>query len=104
MENLIFAVNKEFDNFEHVLKAKKKYESENKVVLVIRDSHKLKGDSDIVKKCIYDRLSLHCKAGKERPTKSKGIRMSSTFKKNCPMKVIVIILFICFFSSIFTWL
>ena len=75
MENLIFAVNVEFDNFEDVSKAKKQYESENKVILFIRDSHKLQGDSDIVKRCIYSRLCLHCKAGKERPTQSKGIRI-----------------------------
>lgn len=85
MEN--FSLNKEFDSFDEVLKAKKHYEHENNVVLVISSSHLLKGDSEIIKQCVYDRLSLQCKAGKERRTESKGMRLSATFKKNCLMKV-----------------
>lgn len=83
----LFAVDKEFNNFREVQQAKSDYERQNNVVLVIRDCHKIKGEGDIVKEIVYDRLSLQCKAGKERPTESKGIRKSATYKKNCPMKV-----------------
>lgn len=82
-----FAVNKEFDNLEEVMLEKKEYESQNKVILIIRDSRMIKGEGELVKRMKYSRLSLHCKAGKERPTEGKGLRKSATLKKNCPMKV-----------------
>lgn len=82
-----FYLNKEFNSFEEVLIAKSGYEKANNAVLSKTDCHKLKGDGDLVKNMIYQRLSLSCKAGKERKSKSKGIRQVSTIKKNCPMKV-----------------
>lgn len=36
---------------------------------------------------VYDRVTLFCKAGKERPTESKGLREAFTMKKNCTAKV-----------------
>lgn len=82
-----FCLHKEFDSFDEVLHAKISYEKANNVILSKSDCHQLKGDGDIVKKIIYYRLSLSCKAGKERKTKAKGMRIVSTVKKNCPMKV-----------------
>lgn len=84
---MAFVVDQEFDSFEDLLKTKKEYEVANNIVLVRRDTHLLKGEGDIVKKIMYSRLSLQCKAGKERPSESKGMRKSSTLKKNCPMRV-----------------
>lgn len=85
-----FQLNKQFDNFESLLAAKKQYESASNTILVIESSHKLKGDGDFVNSQVYDRLSYVCKAGKERPISSKGIRPSFTYKAGCPFKVITI--------------
>lgn len=68
-----FCLNKEFNNFEEVLQAKIDYEKENNVVLVKRDTHLLKGAGELVKDIVYSRLSLQCKAGKERPSEGKGM-------------------------------
>lgn len=84
---MAFVVNQEFNSFEELLQVKKAYECANNVVLVRRDTHLLKGEGELVRKLIYSRLSLQCKAGRERPSESKGVRKSSTFKKNCPMRV-----------------
>lgn len=83
----IFGLNTEFSDWKSVLSAKKKYEESSKSVLTISKSHKLKGSNDLTDKFVYDRVTLSCKAGPERQTKSKGYRLSSTYKKNCPVKV-----------------
>lgn len=83
----VFKLNKEFNNFDEVLRAKIDYEKAHNVVLTKSDCHKLKGEGDLVRNIVYYRLSLQCKAGKERKSEAKGMRQSSTFKKNCPMKV-----------------
>lgn len=82
-----FAVGDCFNSFKKLMKKKKEYEIATKNLLVIGDSHRLKGDGLFQEKFVYDRLRLNCKAGKERPCQSKGIRKSSTYKKGCPATV-----------------
>lgn len=84
---MAIVVNQEFNSFDELLQAKRDYERANNVVLVRRDTHLLKVDGELIKRLVYSRLSLQRKAGKERPSESKGIRKSSTFKKNYPMIV-----------------
>lgn len=84
---MAFFVNKEFNSFSELLEAKKEYEIVNNIVTVRRDTHLLKGEGEIIRRFVYSRLSLLCKAGKERKSESKGMRKSATFKKNCPFKV-----------------
>lgn len=82
-----FALNTEFDNWQQVLDAKKLYEQNSKTLLTIIKCDKLKGASDLNERLIYERITFVCKAGPERPTQSHGHRTSSTYKKNCPVKV-----------------
>src|ERR1700761_1329255 len=83
-----FNQNFQFDDCNNFLELKKKYEIANNCILVIEDSHLLKGSNDFVTSIVYDRITLGCKSGKERPCKGRGIRASSTFKKQCPFKVL----------------
>lgn len=82
-----FAIGQQFDSLKTLLKKKKEYETATKNLFVIGNSHKVKGDGQFQEKFVYDRLTFVCKAGKERPTESKGVRKSATYKKNCPAKV-----------------
>lgn len=82
-----FALGTSFDTWQQVLDAKKLYEMNTKTVLVTRGSDKLKGESDLSRRLIYERVTFICKAGPERQTQSQGHRKSSTYKKNCPVKV-----------------
>lgn len=82
-----FAEGTSFDTWQQVLDAKKLYEINTKTLLVTRGSDKLKGESNLSRRLIYERVTLICKAGPERQTQSQGHRKSSTYKKNCPMKV-----------------
>lgn len=83
-----FQLNTQFDNFEQLLATKRLYETSSNSVLVIDDSKKLIGDSELAKSVIYERITFKCKAGPERPTQSNGFRNSSTIKKGCPVKVV----------------
>lgn len=82
-----FTLNTEFDEWQKVLDVKKLYEETSKTILVIDNCCKLKGDSELAKKIVYERVLFKCKAGEERPTQCCGFRASSTYKKNCPVKV-----------------
>lgn len=82
-----FLLNTEFDDWQKVLDSKKLYEDNSKTLLVIDRSTKLKGFGELKDRLIYERVLLKCKAGKERPCQSHGHRVSSTYKKNCPVKV-----------------
>lgn len=84
---MTFALNTQFDDWKKVLETKKLYEESSKTVLTIRKCDKLKGTSELNDKIVYERVTLHCKAGHERPSQSRGFRESSTYKKNCPVKV-----------------
>lgn len=82
-----FNLKKEFMSYSALLLAKKEYENASKTILVISQSNKLKGFGECVNNFVYDRVVFACKAGIERPSTSKGIRNSSTYKKNCPFTV-----------------
>lgn len=82
-----FTLNSEFEDLKSVLEMKKLYEESSKTVLTISKSSKLKGESILNDKIVYDRIIFGCKAGAEKPTQSHGHRKSSTYKKNCPAKV-----------------
>lgn len=77
-----FDVNFQFDDYKNFLELKKKFEIATNSIIVTEDSHRLKGSNDFVTSNVYDRITLACKAGRERPCKSRGIRASSTFKKH----------------------
>lgn len=85
-----FELNFQFNNYHHFLELKKQYEHETYNILVVVSFHKLKGESDFVSATVYERMILECKAGTERQSKSKGVRTSSTYKRQCPFKVIEI--------------
>lgn len=80
-------LNYQFDDYNDFLEKKRQYEVATNSIVVINSCHKLKGDSEIVNTMVYERLALGCKAGKERPSKSRAYRVSSTYKKQCPFKV-----------------
>lgn len=82
-----FALDSKFDSFKALTAKKKEYEVATNNLLVISDAHKVKGDGPFKEKFVDERLTLSCKAGEERPTESKGLRESKTYKKNCPVKV-----------------
>lgn len=88
-----FAVGQEFDSFNSLIIRKKEYETATKNVLVIGACHKLKGNGSFQETFVYNQLEFHCKAGAERKTQSKGLRKSSTYKKNCPVIVSISCLF-----------
>lgn len=83
----IFQLNKKFDDYKSLLAAKTEYEKASNTILTTETSHLLQGEGDFVISRKYERISYVCKAGKERPSQSKGIRQSSTYKSNCPFKV-----------------
>lgn len=85
----VFDLNTEFDDWQSVLQAKKAYENASNTVLSTRGSNPMKGDNETALKFRYTRKVYHCKAGKERETKSKGYRKSATYKMNCPAVVSV---------------
>lgn len=82
-----FGLNCEFGSFDELKQRKKEYEETTFNFLTITSSHKLKGSGRFQKKMVYNDLTLSCKAGKERPSKSTGLRESTTYKKGCPVKV-----------------
>ncbi len=82
-----FALNKEFEDLKSVLEAKKNYERATNSVLTIATSKLLMGDSTLKTKLHYEKITYNCKAGPERLSVSNGLRTSSTYKKNCPVKV-----------------
>lgn len=82
-----FSQDKEFADLKSLLEAKKSYEKATNSVLTIASSKPLIGESDLKTKLHYERIIYHCKAGRERPSVSNGIRASSTYKKNCPVQV-----------------
>lgn len=83
-----FQVDSTFTDYASVVAAKKRYEESSNTVLVKTDCIKLKdADSDFGKRFVYQRIVFECKAGGERKPQSKGLRNSSTIKKNCPVKV-----------------
>lgn len=76
-----FDVNYEFNDYKDFLQQKRQYEVATNNILSINRSENLKCTGDFMETMIYQRINLKCKAGKERPCKSKGIRKSSTYKK-----------------------
>lgn len=82
-----FNVNHEFNDYKDFLQQKRQYEVTTNNILSITRSENLKGSGDFVEAMVYQRINLGCKAGKERPCKSKGIRKSATYKKQCPFEV-----------------
>lgn len=83
-----FQVNSEFNDYESVLATKKLYEESTNTLLVKGDCLKLKDkDGELAKQFVYQRIEFNCKAGLERKTRIKGIRNSSTIKKNCTVRV-----------------
>lgn len=83
-----FQVNSQFNDYKSVMEMKKKYEKASNSLLYKEDCVFLPDrESEFGKRFVYQRLVLRCKAGPERPSQSKGIRNSSTYKKNCPVKV-----------------
>lgn len=82
-----FVIGQEFDSFKSLTEKKKEYEVATNNLLVINNSHRLKGDGSFQENFLYDRLEFACKAGQERPSQSNGLRKTSTYKKNCPVKV-----------------
>lgn len=82
-----FELGKQFDDYKSLLVAKQEYEKASNTILTTETSHFLQGEGDFVTSRKYERIGYGCKAGKERPSQSKGIRKSSTYKSNCPFKV-----------------
>lgn len=82
-----FELDSEFNSWNSVLVKKREYEVTTNNLLVIGDAHKLKGSGTFQENFVYDRITLNCKAGQERPTTSKGLREAFTMKKNCAVKV-----------------
>lgn len=82
-----FALNKEFESYAQLKQTKKEYETATNNLLVTVVSHLLKGHGEFKDKMVYERLTWGCKAGKERPSTSKGWRESKTYKKGCPAMV-----------------
>ncbi len=67
---------------------KKEYEESSNSLMFKEDCLLLPdADSEFGKRFVYQRIVLRCKAGPERKCQSKGLRKSSTIKKNCPVKV-----------------
>lgn len=83
-----FQLNSQFNDYQSVLATKKLYEESTNTILVKGDCLKLQDkESELSKRCVYQRIEFNCKAGLERKTRSKGIRNSSTIKKNCTVRV-----------------
>lgn len=74
----VLLVGNTYDSYEEFILVKKRYEKESNTMLTLERSFKLKDgrpNADILK------------AGSERPTKSSGIRESSTNRQNFPFKL-----------------
>ncbi len=76
-----------FHSHEEFLSAKREYEEASKTVLVFSKAENLKSTDSMSQLFKYQRFILSCKAGRERPCQSKGIRKSSTIKRNCTFEV-----------------
>lgn len=83
----LFSENSHFNDLASLMATKKLYEEFSNSVLVKDDCKKLVGDSELSRKVVYERIFFRCKAGPERKTQSRGIRKSSTIKKDCPVVV-----------------
>ncbi len=70
----IFEINAQFEDYNALIEAKKKYEVATNTLLVVDDSRKAKGTAEFVEKFKYERILYCCKAGLERPSESKGMR------------------------------
>lgn len=79
----------EFVSWKFFLKAKKAYEEASKTLLVTRGSCVMKGDDEKSVNFRYTKKIYNCKAGSQKPTKSKGHRSSATYKMDCPVTVSV---------------
>lgn len=84
-----FAINAEFKDYESIIKAKKAYEVASNTLLTVNTSLFLLGESELNQKLKYSKIVYKCKAGDERPSKSQGLRASSTYKKGCKIEVSV---------------
>lgn len=82
-----FAVGRLFDSHEDFVRAKSEYEQASNSILIISKSDKLSMTDQLSNTFIYRRIVLSCKAGKERKCLSKGVRSSSTIKRNCGFEV-----------------
>lgn len=83
-----FQLNSQIDDYKSVMEMKKQYEKSSNTLLIKEDCLLLPDpDSELTKRCVYQRMVFLCKAGPERKTQSHGIRNSVTIKKNCPVKV-----------------
>ncbi len=79
-----------FYDFESIIQAKKAYESASNTLLSVKSSLYIPGKSKLQKKLKYQKIVYECKAGTERPSKSKGVRASSTYKKGCKVLVSIV--------------
>lgn len=82
-----FDLGKEFENYKSILDAKRNYETASKSILSKSSSKFIIADGELKTKFVYQSIKYQCKAGPERPSSSKGLRASSTYKKNCPVFV-----------------
>lgn len=76
-----------FHSHEEFLGAKRDYEEASKTVLVFSKAENLKSTDSMSSKFRYQRFTLSCKAGRERLCQSRGLRKSSTIKRNCSFEV-----------------
>lgn len=76
-----------FHSHEELLSAKREYEEASNTVLIFSKAENLKATDSMSSKFKYHRFNLSCKAGRERPCQSKGLRKSSTIKQNCSFEV-----------------
>jgi hypothetical protein len=76
-----------FHSHEELLGAKREYEEATNSVLVFSKAEKLKATDSLSSRFRYQRFILSCKAGRERPCQNKGLRKSSTIKRNCSFEV-----------------
>lgn len=76
-----------FHSHEEFLAAKREYEEASKSILIFSKAENLKATDSMSSIFRYQRFILSCKAGRERPCQSKGVRKSSTIKRNCSFEV-----------------
>lgn len=77
----------EFESYQALLDAKRRYEAASRTILVVDDCKKIKVACEVAERLVYHRIVYKCKAGDERASESKGIRQTATYKKNCSVKV-----------------
>ncbi|KAG4068436.1 hypothetical protein HA402_004776 [Bradysia odoriphaga] len=82
-----FTQGKKFHDYKSILEAKKAYERVLNSILTTSSSKFIIGDDELKTKLVYQVLKYKCKAGPERATTSKGLRASSTYKKDCPVVI-----------------